>query len=196
MDIRNMLNSGSEVQDKVKQEQDLEQERRRQPGKHVDEVVDLDLDIDLDDNVEDEDMDEAGKDSGSSSEAEDIAGSIPAKDRTSAIGQDVASSSFNDLHSLSITAPTPENDPMCASTSLAKSHLAIHLRWRVTGEHTLENDLMSVNTLDVARPLPGAPHSLATKRVMSQIFEVSSGMSLCIFDSVFVMSVYLRKGVN
>ncbi|KAG0206720.1 hypothetical protein BGX28_001865 [Mortierella sp. GBA30] len=68
MDIRSMLNSGSEAQQSVKQEPGFERDHR---PRHDGEDIDLDLDIDLDDENENEnDMDDGGKDSGSSSEAE------------------------------------------------------------------------------------------------------------------------------
>ncbi|KAF9112674.1 hypothetical protein BGX27_002972 [Mortierella sp. AM989] len=72
MDIRSMLNSGPDAQQKIKQERDFERERIGHQGHGINsgnEDLDIDNDTDMDDENEN-DMDEGGKESGSSSEAE------------------------------------------------------------------------------------------------------------------------------
>lgn len=70
MDIRSILNSGSDAQKKQTLEQHSPPQDSSEHKNHSDDV-DLDLDIDLDDNENDnENEDEDDKESGSSSEAE------------------------------------------------------------------------------------------------------------------------------
>jgi hypothetical protein len=70
MDIRSMLNSGPDAQQKIHREHELQQQ-------HANGDLDFDVDTDMDDTPEDDienendnEMDEGGKESGSSSEAE------------------------------------------------------------------------------------------------------------------------------
>ncbi|KAF9924037.1 hypothetical protein BGZ65_008558 [Modicella reniformis] len=76
MDIRSILNSGPDAQQKIDREQGLDQQgdrHHRQRGNNAIEDTDIDLDTDMEENPEDgneHDMDEGGKESGSSSEAE------------------------------------------------------------------------------------------------------------------------------